>query len=136
MYLSKRCDNPISCRKYMLVVHRKGPDSRVTSHVPQTSSCSRAVRASDSCSIGQRRRFKPKTYTINLYEYLAWLALLIGLDKDWFAQCHANATEWGIGSWCQWPILLAAQQSVYKVSMNPQSQVGIHSGRTLNVARA
>ena len=35
--------------------------------------------------------------------FLGRHSLLLGLGKDWLAQCQDNVTEWDIRSWCSWP---------------------------------
>ena len=39
-------------------------------------------------------RVKPMTYQIDTCYFLAWCSALIGLGKDWLAQCWDNVIEW------------------------------------------
>ena len=35
--------------------------------------------------------------------------ILLRYDRDWFGQYQDNVSEWGIGSWRQWPRLPVIQ---------------------------
>ena len=54
--------------------------------------------------------------TIEFKIDLAWWSALLGLGKDWLAQCQHNATEWNSRSWCQQPGVPGRQH--YKVTMS------------------
>ena len=52
--------------------------------------------------------FKPWSGQINDFKidtcrFLTWRLALLGLSKDWLAQCQDNVTEWDSRSRCWWP---------------------------------
>ena len=47
---------------------------------------------------------------------LTWRSALLGQDKDWFAQCKDNVTEWDSRSWCWQPGVPLRQ--CYEVTMS------------------
>ena len=69
---------------------------KVTEWVERRS-CVKEIRSSVPCGV------KRMTYKTDTCHFLAWRSALIGLGKDWLAQCQDNVTKWDIGSWCQWP---------------------------------
>ena len=58
-------------------------------------------------------QINPMTYKIDTCHFLVWCSALIGLAKDWFAQCQENMMECGNLSWCQRPDFPVRQH--YKV---------------------
>ena len=60
-------------------------------------------------------RVKRMTYKMYTCDFLAWHFVLIGLDKDWLAQCQGNVIEWDIRSWCWQPYFPVEQH--YKVAI-------------------
>ena len=77
-------------------------------------------------------RVKPMTYKIDTCRFLARCLVLLGQDKDWFAQCQDHVTEWEIRSWCWRPDFPVGQHySHHECSL---SQIGTRPDMTLDVA--
>ena len=67
--------------------------------------------------------------------FLARRLALLGLDKDWLAQCRDNATEWDIRVWCWFGACSPSGASLLSHHECALSKFGTHPDMTLDIAR-